>query len=82
MAELPGKLPFIAGCLVSAGKASINKYLSNKDRPWKYQDLADAMKEIIREDACNDTYKSDDLLKRDVHSDVPLKKCITDITEI
>ena len=26
--------------------------------------------------------KSDDLLKRDFHSDAPLKKCITDITEI
>ena len=26
--------------------------------------------------------KSDDLLKRDFHSDAPLEKCITDITEI
>lgn len=32
------------------------KYLANKDRPWKYQDLADAMKEICSEDECNDTY--------------------------
>ena len=32
------------------------KYLANKDRPWKYQDLADAMKEIVSEDECNDTY--------------------------
>ncbi len=29
-----------------------------------------------------ETMKSDDLLKRDFHSDAPLKKCITDITEI
>ena len=108
---------------------------ANKDRPWKYQDLAEAMKEIISEDECNDTYgrirmyqalllkqpegvhipsertvyrvmdqiglshrpkrkpngltkadreamKSDDLLKRYFHSDAPLEKCITDITEI
>ena len=32
------------------------KYLSNKDRPWKYQSLADAMMEIHSEDECNDTY--------------------------
>ena len=27
-----------------------------KDRPWKYQPLADAMLEIHDEDTCNDTY--------------------------
>ena len=32
------------------------KYLANKDRPWKYQDLADAMWKIALEDECNDTY--------------------------
>ena len=111
------------------------KYLANKDRPWKYQDLADAMRVIASEDECNDTYgrirmyqalllkkpegiripgertvyrvmkeiglshrpkrkpngitkadrearKSDDLLKRDFSSQEPLKKCVTDITEI
>ena len=116
--------------MVSAGKDSI-KYSANKDRPWKAQDLADAMKEIISEDECNDTcgciwmyqalllkqpedvhilsertrisgygserpkgmpngltkadreaMKSNDLLKRDFHSDAPLEKCIADITEI
>ena len=111
------------------------KYLADKDRPWKYQDLADAMRAIASEDECNDTYgrirmyqalllkqpegiripgertvyrvmekiglshrprrkpngitkadrearKSDDLLKRDFSSKEPLKKCVTDITEI
>ena len=111
------------------------KYLTNKDRPWKQQGLADAVKEIVNEDECNDAYgrirmyqalllkqpegahipsertayrvmdqtglsrrpkrkpdgpakadreamKSGGLLKRDFHSDVPLEKCITDITEI
>lgn len=32
------------------------KYLENKDRPWKYQDLADAMRVIVAEDEYNDTY--------------------------
>ena len=112
-----------------------SKYLAEKDRPWKYQDLADAMRVIASEDECNDTYgrirmyqalllkkpegiripgertvyrvmkeiglshrpkrkpngitkadrearKSDDLLKRDFSSQEPLKKCVTDITEI
>ena len=121
--------------MLGVSRQGFYKYLANKDRPWKYQDLADAMKEIINEDECNDTYgrirmyqalllkqpegvhipsertvyrvmdqiglshrpkrkpngltkadreamKSDDLLKRDFHSDVPLEKCITDITEI
>lgn len=111
------------------------KYLAGKDRPWKYQDLADAMQAIASEDECNDTYgrirmyqalllkqpegilipgertvyrvmekiglihhpkrkpngitradrearKSDDLLKRDFQSAQPLKKCVTDTTEI
>ena len=114
---------------------AVFQYLANKDHPWQCQDPGDAMKEIIGEDECNDTYgriqmyqalllkqpegvhipsertvyrvmdqiglshrpkrkpngltkadreamKSDDLLKRDFHSDAPLEKCITDITEI
>ena len=32
------------------------QYLTNRERPWKYQALADAMLEIVTEDACNDTY--------------------------
>ena len=111
------------------------KYIANKDRPWKYQDLANAMPDIHSEDEYNDTYgrvrmhqalilrhpeginipsertiyrgmeqiglshrpnhkphgitkvdreshKSEDLLKRNFQSDVPLTKCVTDITEI
>ncbi len=32
------------------------KRLADKDRPWKYQDLADIMQAIASEDECNDTY--------------------------
>ena len=42
--------------MLGISRQDFYKYLSNKGRTWKYQDLADAMKEIIREDACNDTY--------------------------
>ncbi len=32
-------------------------YPANKDRPWKYQDLADVMRAIVTEDECNGTYR-------------------------
>lgn len=132
--RLKGKIAFYCRML-DVSRQGFYKYLANKDRPWKYQDLANAMKEIIREDECNDTYgrirmyqalllkqptgvpipsertvyrvmdqiglshrpkrkpngitkadreamKSDDLLKREFHSDAPLQKCVTNITEI
>ena len=34
----------------------ISDSLMSKDRPWKYQELADAMMQIHAEDECNDTY--------------------------
>lgn len=42
--------------MLGISRQGFYKYLANKDRPWKYQDLADAMKEIVSEDECNDTY--------------------------
>ena len=131
---LKGKLSFYCRML-KVSRQGFYQYLANKDRPWKYQKLAEAMREILSEDECNDTYgrirmyqalllkrpegvdipgertvyrvmeeigishrprsrpngitkadrearKSDDLLKRDFKSDEPLKKCVTDITEI
>ncbi len=131
---IKGKTAFYCRML-NVTRQGFYKYLANKDRPWKYQDLADAMQEIASEDECNDTYgrirmyqalllkqpegvripgertvcrvmeksglshrpkrkpngitkadrearKSDDLLKRDFTSAEPLRKCVTDITEI
>lgn len=131
---IKGKLSFYCRML-GVSRQGFYKYLTNKDRPWKYQGLADAIREILAEYECNDTYgrirmyqallikqpegvhvpgertvyrvmeelgishrpkrkpngitkadrearKSDDLLKRDFRSDEPLKKCVTDITEI
>lgn len=129
-----GKISFYCRML-KVTRQGFYKYLADKDRPWKYQDLADAMRVIASEDECNDTYgrirmyqalllkqlegvripgertvyrvmkeiglshrpkrkpngitkadrearKSDDLLKRDFTSGEPLRKCVTDITEI
>lgn len=129
-----GKISFYCRML-KVTRQGFYKYLADKDRPWKYQDLADAMRAIASEDEYNDTYgrirmyqalllkqpediripgertvyrvmektglshrpkrkpggitkadrearKSDDLLKRDFTSAEPLKKCVTDITEI
>lgn len=131
---IKGKISFYCKVL-GVSRQGFNNYLKTKDRPWKYQSLADAMMDINMEDECNDTYgrirmyqalqlkqpegvpipsertvyrvmeeiglshkpkrkpngitkadkdarKSDDLIKRDFKSEEPLKKCITDVTEI
>ena len=129
-----GKTAFYCRML-NVTRQGFYKYPADKDRPWKYQDLAGAMQEIASEDECNDTYgrirmyqalllkqpegvripgertvyrvmeksglshrpkrkpngiteadrearRSDGLLKRDFTSAEPLRKCVTDITEI
>lgn len=53
--RLKGKISFYCR-LLNVTRQGFYKYLANRDRPWKYQDLADAMREINAEDACNDTY--------------------------
>ena len=52
---IKGKLSFYCRML-NVTRQGFYKYLANKDRPWKYQDLADAMRAIVAEDVCNDTY--------------------------
>ena len=129
-----GKISFCCRML-KVTRQGFYKYPAGKDRPWKYQNPADATRAIASEDERNDTYgrirthqalplkqpegiripgertvyrvmeetglshrskrkpdgitkadrgarKSDDLLKRDFTSAEPLKKCVTDITEI
>ena len=132
--RIKGKIAFYCRVL-DVSRQGFDQYLATKDRPWKYQKLAEAMNQIRTEDEYNDTYgrvrmyqalllkqpegvripsertvyrvmeeiglshrpkrktngltkadrkamKSDDLLQRDFHTDAPLKKCVTDITEI
>ena len=43
--RITGKISFYCRML-GISRQGFYKYLANKDRPWKYQDLADAMKEI------------------------------------
>ena len=49
--RITGKISFYCRML-GVSRQGFYKYLANKDRPWKYQDLADAMKEIVSEDEC------------------------------
>jgi len=49
-----GKISFCCRIL-KVTRQGFYKYPANKDRPWKYQDLADAMQAIASEDECNDT---------------------------
>ena len=52
---IKGKISFCCRMLKVA-RQGFYKYLAGKDRPEKYQDLADAMQSIASEDECNDTY--------------------------
>ena len=52
---IKGKLTFYCRML-HVSRQAFYKYLQRKDRPWKYQKLADAMRDILKEDECNDTY--------------------------
>ena len=50
-----GKIAFYCK-LLHVSRQGFYKYLEAQTRPWKYQDVADAMLEILAEDECNDTY--------------------------
>ena len=53
--ESTGNIDFYSR-VIHVSRQGFYQYLANKDRPWKYQSLADAMLEILSEDECNDTY--------------------------
>ena len=53
--ELKGDILFYCRVL-HVSRQGFYQYPANKDRPWKYQPLADAMMEILAKDNCNDTY--------------------------
>ena len=52
---IKGKLSFYCRML-GVSRQAFYKSLAHKDRPWKYQNLADAMRAINTEDECKDTY--------------------------
>ena len=52
---IKGKISFYCKSL-GVSRQAFHNYLKSKDKPWKYQPLAEAMLSICAEDECNDTY--------------------------
>ena len=83
--ELKGEIPFYCRSR-HVSRQGFYQYLENKDRPWKYQPLADAMKEILEEDECNDTYDRVRMyqalvLKQPEHVEIPSERTVYRIME-
>lgn len=53
--KITGKIAFYCKAL-EVSRQGFYEYLKNKDKPWKYEELAAKMTEIREEDECNDTY--------------------------
>lgn len=62
--ESKGNIAFYCRVL-HVSRQGFYQYLANKDRPWKYQSLADAMLEILSEDECIEVGQ---LMQRMYHS--------------
>ena len=52
---IKGKISFYCKSL-GVSRQAFHNYLKSKDRPWKYQSLAEVILSICAEDECNDTY--------------------------
>lgn len=50
-----GKISFYCEAL-QVSRQAFYDYLNNKNKPWKYEHLAQLIKNILSEDECNDTY--------------------------
>ena len=83
--KLKGDLTFYCRAL-HVSRQGFYQYLANKDRPWKYQPLADAMMEIVEEDECNDTYGRVRMyqaliLKQPQNVDIPCERTVYRVME-
>ncbi len=83
--ELKGDTAFCCRIL-HVSRQGFYQYLVNKERPWKYQHLADAMMEMLMEDECNDTYgriRMDQALtlKYPENTDIPSERTVYRIME-
>jgi len=38
---------------MKVSRQAFYNYLTNKDKPWKYEAIAESMMEIVNEDECN-----------------------------
>ena len=52
---IKGKISFYCKAL-KVSRQAFYDYLRNKNKPWKYEYLAVLIKNVIKEDECNDTY--------------------------
>ena len=72
--------------ILHVSRQGFYQYPANKDRPWKYRLLADAMVEIPEEDDCNDTrgrvrvYQAL-MLKQPENADIPGERAIYRVME-
>ncbi len=83
--KLKGDISFCCRVL-RVSRQGFYQYLANKDRPWKYQPLADVMMEIYKEDECNDTYGRIRMyqaliLKQPENVDIPSERTVYRIME-
>lgn len=83
--ELKGNIAFCCRIL-HVSRQGFYQYLANKDRPWKYQPLADLTMEILAEDECNDTYGRIRMyqalnLKHSGNIDIPSERTVYRIME-
>lgn len=83
--ELKGDIAFYCRSM-HVSRQGFYQYLVNKDRPWKYQSLADAMMEILMEDECNDTYGRIRMyqaltLKQPENVDIPSERTVYRVME-
>ncbi len=53
--RLTGHISFFCRVL-EVTRQGFYEYLKNRNKPWKYENLAAEMMEILKEDECNDTY--------------------------
>ena len=83
--EWKGNLSFYCRVL-HVSRQGFYQYLANKDRPWKYQLLAEAMMEILAEDKYNDTYGRIRMyqaliLKQPENVDIPSERTVYRVME-
>ncbi len=53
--RIKGNISFFCR-MMKISREGFRKYLTNKDKPWKYEVLVNEIIKIYNEDECNDTY--------------------------
>ena len=61
-----GRISFCCKVL-KVTRQRFHEYLKNRNKPWKHEELAAKMMEILSEDECNDTYGRERMHKALLH---------------